>query len=235
MLFYGSCSFGQKAAELFVYQQPVDSLIKWVKNRKVEKIATRIRYPLNRNYPLPDILNENQFIAYYDTLFDEKLKETILSSGEKERWKNMGGKGIKLNEGILWLDHNFYITSINYHSDIERKEYLKLLEIDKQSVHPSIHDFLKPVMIIKTKSSIIRIDKMTTKLYRYSQWDINSSTLDKPKFVINEGTILPSENDFCIHYQFHDDGFSYMVYCGIVSIQYKGEEIKLERGITVKN
>jgi len=227
-----SCSsllYSQQSADIFWHKQSVDSLIKWVKNGNAEKISTKVRYPLNRKYPLPDIINDKEFIEYYNIIFDEKLSSIITSFDKSLNWINMKAKGIKLNNGIIWLDHNFNITKINYHSDAEIKERARLLDLDSKSVHPSIRNFTKPIMIFKTHQSLIRIDKVKPNQYRYCQWNLNESTSDKPKFVINNGAILTGENDPCTHYQFYSDGFTYKVYCGYVSIEKNGREIKMER------
>lgn len=241
--FSAQCQF---QSEIFFYQQHVDSLIKWVTNDEVEKISDKVIYPLNRDYPLPDIHNKDEFIVYYDTLFDDSLKTIITTATSSKNWTNMKDKGVRLNSGIMWFSHNLDFMVINYSSQNEQIKRQRLLKNDLNNVNPSLKGFQVPIMKFKTHNHIIRIDQMNNNSFRYCAWDLSDSTISTPKFVIQGGIELQSHFQLCPFYQFTSNDLTYKVYAGCmvsgygyenltptqtgyISIEKNGHEIKNER------
>jgi hypothetical protein len=241
----------QTDLEVFIYQQQVDSLIKWVENKNVEKIADKVIYPLDREYPLPDIQNSKEFISYYDTIFDDSIKSIITSATSNSNWTNMKAKGVKLNSGILWFSHNIYFSVINYYSKTELIKREKLLSDDKNSIHPSLREFDEPIMKFKTHKHIIRIDRMNDNSFRYCAWSLTDSTSNKPKFIIYKGLEFQSHSELCPYYQFKSNGLTYNIYAGclvsgygfenltpeqtgMISILQNGREIRKEQIVKLK-
>lgn len=54
------------------FEEIVNCIVKG--NKK--KLASLCIYPIKRDYPLPDIENAKQMIAYFDTLFDRSYRRT---------------------------------------------------------------------------------------------------------------------------------------------------------------
>ncbi|MDY6889600.1 MAG: hypothetical protein SVV88_18480, partial [Pseudomonadota bacterium] len=55
------------------YHGSVLPVIAAFKTQDKTAIAAHIRYPLKRQYPLPDIKNEAEFINRFDEVFDDEL------------------------------------------------------------------------------------------------------------------------------------------------------------------
>ena len=241
----------QVHSDIFIYQQHVDSLVKWVTNDEVEKIADKLIYPLNRDYPLPDIQNRNEFIAYYDTLFDDSLKTILTTATSSQNWTNMKDKGVRLNSGIMWFSHNLDFMVINYSSQNEQLKRQRLLNNDLNSINPSLRGFQEPIMKLKTHNHIIRIDQVNNNNFRYCAWDLSDSTINTPKFVIQGGIELKSHSPLCPFYKFTSTRLTYKVYAGCmvsgygyenltpkqtgyISIEQDGREIKKEKIVELK-
>ncbi|WP_428230766.1 hypothetical protein [Flavobacterium sp.] len=62
------------------YQKFIKSFTDNVKNDKKEAVAGMIKYPLNRENPIPSIKNKAEFVKRYDQIFDLTLKNKIIKS-----------------------------------------------------------------------------------------------------------------------------------------------------------
>ncbi len=169
-------------------QDVVLTFIELIKNRNLEKLKSQISFPLRRNYPLPDIKNENEFLKRYDEVFDDNLTTMIVSSDLKNDWSVAGWRGIMLNRGTLWLDYDGRLIAVNYHSNIELDNREKLIENDKNSIHKSLNKFEQPVLILETEKFRIRIDELNNGAYRYASWSIDSTMDEKPDLVLETGS-----------------------------------------------
>lgn len=70
------------------YHESVLPVIAAFKTQDKTAIAAHIRYPLKRQYPLPDIKNEAEFINRFDEVFDDELLpllpvQTLILIGRK--------------------------------------------------------------------------------------------------------------------------------------------------------
>ena len=132
------------------YHESVLPVIAAFKTQDKTAIAAHIRYPLKRQYPLPDIKNEAEFINRFDEVFDDELVAVIGSSNINTDWDSVGWRGIMLNNGVMWLDTDGKIIGINSHTAKEQAFAIRLIEQDKQSLHSSINTFEEPVLDWKT-------------------------------------------------------------------------------------
>ena len=55
----------------------IKAIMKCIADGDAKGLAKLTTYPLKRNYPLKDIENEEQMIAYFDVLFDDSVKEVM--------------------------------------------------------------------------------------------------------------------------------------------------------------
>lgn len=162
-------------------------LISYFKTKDVTKISNKINYPLYRAYPIPPILNKSEFNKRFNEVFDETLIHQIVHS-KINQWEEVGWRGIMLNNGDLWMANlDGVISCINYQSEFEKQYRTRLIELDKQHLHPSLKTFHNPIYKIKTTQYLIRIDELDDYNYRYASWKNNQNEKSNPDIVINNG------------------------------------------------
>lgn len=54
----------------------IEEIVNCIVKGDKKKLASLCIYPIKRDYPLPDIENAKQMIAYFDTLFDKSYRRT---------------------------------------------------------------------------------------------------------------------------------------------------------------
>lgn len=82
----------------------------WAANNMKDSIATVIAYPLIH----PSIANEQEFIANYDTYFNQKVKTALANQKMNQLYRSY--QGVMLTGGELWFKqkgNDFKITFIN--------------------------------------------------------------------------------------------------------------------------
>ncbi|GAB4181104.1 MAG: hypothetical protein Kow00108_17710 [Calditrichia bacterium] len=189
--------------------ETVKSFIEWIKKNDMDKLKTKIAYPLKRMVPLPDIDNEIEFVERYNEIFDDSLKHKIISSDINTDWSAVGWRGIMLKDGDIWLDYDGRLLAVNYQSTFEHNKRIELIEKEKASIHESVRDFKEPVLIIETKKFKIRIDKQFNGKYRYASWSINSKMSAKPALIIHDGTVKAEGSGGNHRYEFINGNYTY--------------------------
>lgn len=165
----------------------VTKVILLFQSRDIEKIATKIQFPLYREYPIPSIKNKEEFRNRFSEVFDAILIDKIASS-KPEQWSEVGWRGVMLENGVLWMaNSDGVITSVNYQSDFEKKVRQELIAKDKQNLHLTLKSFESPIYRIKTKNYLIRIDELSNGEYRYASWKIGEKESSKPSIILNKG------------------------------------------------
>ncbi len=198
------------------YQKTVKTFVDCIKSNNTNKLKTLIAYPLRREYPLSDIKDENEFTRRYNEIFDDSLKELIITSDIEKGWSSVGWRGIMLNNGIIWLDYNGRLIAINYQSKFEREQRIKLIENEKKSINKSIRDFAEPILIIETEKFKIRIDKLYNGKYRYASWSVNSKMIEKPDLIIKNGIWIPEGSGGNHRYEFTNDNYKYICVINVI-------------------
>lgn len=93
--------------------------------------AAMCRYPVEREYPLHDILTPSEMTAYYPTLVDDSLRSIVGRSS----WQSDGWYGSSLADGqYLWLDTAGRIAMIPYKSAAELRMADSLTRAEKASL-----------------------------------------------------------------------------------------------------
>ncbi|KAA1151218.1 hypothetical protein EU510_15325 [Pseudoalteromonas sp. FUC4] len=179
-------------------------------------IAALISYPLKRQYPIPDIKNEAEFINRFDEVFDDELVAVIASSNIDTDWEGGGWRGTMLNNGVMWIDADGKIIGINHQTAKEQVFAKRLIEQDKQSLHSSVNNFEKPVLDWKTANYHIRVDDLGDHNYRYAVWGINKKPSDKPDMVLINGDITFEGSGGNHHYTFKNGRYSYILHVIII-------------------
>lgn len=224
LLTYTQLAFSQQRE----FDSVINEFIKEVKENNAEKIAENISYPQYREYPLPPINSEKELISRYHQIFDDSLRQIIMASNINQDWREMGWRGIMLNNGVLWLDRDGKLISVNYQSSMEKKEWEKLVEADKSKLYPSLKKFVSPILYMKTKGSQIRIDQLGSDDYRFVSWSPGQSQSDKPALVLTNGKIQMDGSGGNRKYIFTKGSHTYICY-----VLLMGEDTSPPGGIEI--
>lgn len=198
------------------YHESVLPVITAFKTQDKTAIAAHIRYPLKRQYPLPDIKNEAEFINRFDEVFDDELVAFIGSSNINTDWDSVGWRGIMLNNGVMWVDTDGKVIAVNTQNATEQAHAEKLIAQDKQSLHSSIKTFQKPILDWKTANYRVRIDNLGDGNFRYASWSIDKSPSDKPDLVLINGDITFEGSGGNHHYTFKNGRYSYVLQVTVI-------------------
>lgn len=210
----------------------IQKIIKAFQENDIEYISNNvIKYPLKRQYPIPSIKNQEELKKRFSEVFDDKLIEEIKNS-KIEDWSEMGWRGIMLNQGTLWLNFDEIIIAINYQSDFEKRLREDLIREEKEQLDSSIKEFIEPTYKIKTKSFLIRIDKIDDSKYRYSSWKIGKSESSKPDLVLLNGEIEYSGTIGYQYFTFKNRNYTYEIDIDATSLEVMKDNktILLEKG-----
>jgi len=204
----------------FEHQKIVQNFIETIKTKNKEKISSLVRYPLTREYPIPEVKNKNELLKRFDEVFDTKLLTLIVKSKVKTDWSEMGWRGIMLLDGEVWLDFDGKLIGVNYQSQFEKKKKEKLITIQKNSLHKSLQNFVRPVCILETSKFRIRIDDMGHDKYRYASWRLQQKMSEKPEVLILNGKVEREGSGGNHSYVFKSGEYTYE--CGIVEMGEDG-------------
>jgi len=185
-LFATSSILGQQTK----YDDKISKFISFVKENDSKSIAKNISFPFRRKYPIPDIKNASEFLDRYHEIFDDSLKMIIAVSDIRKDWSEVGWRGIMLLNGIVWLDTNGKLTSVNYESKYEHDNRIRIITREKDLLNASIKDFKEPILAWETKKFRIRVDKLDNDTYRYASWEINKAPNEKPDIILTNGEVV---------------------------------------------
>ena len=195
-------------------QQVVQEFIDCIKKHQKEKLASKISFPLDRDYPIPTIKNKQEFFKRYHQVFDDKLVKMIVNSKPSEDWSAVGWRGIMFLNGDIWLDYDGTLIGVNYQSEFETKWKNKLIALEKSQIHESLREFKEPVHVMETSTYRIRIDDMGDYTYRYAVWKIENKMSGKPDLIIINGESIAEGSGGNHRYEFMNGDYKYE--CSIV-------------------
>jgi hypothetical protein len=165
----------------------IKNFIKCIKKGNKAEIARMASYPFRREYPIPNIKNEAEFVKRFFEVFDDTLLMQIRNSNLATDWSEMGWRGIMLFNGDVWLDFDGKLSGINYQPAKEIGILDSLIEDERKHVHESLSEFKSPVYILETSKFRIRIDDLGKGNYRYASWPIKKSMMEKPDLILLQG------------------------------------------------
>src|SRR5690348_17129077 len=198
------------------YDKIISKFILDVRDNKVKEIAKETEYPFCREYPIPCINSEKEFISRYNQLFDDSLKKLIVNSKVHNDWKYMGWRGIMLFNGVLWLDTDGKLISIGYQSAFEKREWTRLVEAEKSKLYPGLKELKSPILFMETKKFKIRIDDLGEGTYRYAEWPISKTQSDKPDLILTDGKIEFDGSGGNHDYVFKKGNYTYTCYVAVM-------------------
>lgn len=218
LVFIVHVSFGQELKQ--EYQTKINILIGHLINDDSRELSKLIRYPLKREYPIPDVQNQQEFIVRYNQIFDDSLKQLIINSDPATDWSEVGWRGIMLYNGIVWIDTEVKIQAINYQSPTEKYLKKKLIEADKNKLHPSLVNFTNPVCILETSTFRIRIDQLSTGNYRYASWPLGKAMSESPDLILTNGQVIMDGSGGNHRFEFKNS--IYLYECSISPLRESG-------------
>jgi hypothetical protein len=223
------------------YQILIRPFIEAVKNNDSRKIVNLIHYPLHRRYPIPYIYNQQEMLERYDQVFDEELIDTIKNSSIETDWDDVGWRGIMLNNGLIWLDYDGKVHTINYIS--AKEELIRnniILEL-KNTLHESLREFETPCLFCETENYRIRIDLLQDNNYRFALWPKEKEQNENPDIILINGERIVDGSGGNHYYLFDYNNCQYILFIDVLSrskgsfIVHKGISIRLQERIDENN
>ncbi|AYQ31003.1 hypothetical protein [Runella sp. SP2] len=204
---YVSTAYAQGLSE--TNKENIRFFIDCIKKQQKEKLADKVIYPLNRDYPLLPIRNKSEFIKRYHEVFDAALAQMISKSSLSKDWATVGWRGIMFSNGKLWLDEDGSLRTVNYASRIEESKRRARIEEIRTTLHSSLKEFSQPILVFKTSKFLIRVDEMKDNTYRYASWTLPNKMSSKPDIVISKGEFLVEGTAQEPNYRFKNKEFTY--------------------------
>lgn len=133
---------------------PLARLAKAIEKGDAETVATFVRFPLEREAPLPALANPREFIDYFPVLFDEGFRARMRQGDFSEDWKEAGWHGTTYGHGDIWVDGTLAnggpIVRVDYQSAEEKRLRATLVEEERRTLPPSLADTCDPVFCFRT-------------------------------------------------------------------------------------
>lgn len=189
----------------------VQTVINLFKTKNIKGISEIVNYPLSREYPLTDIKSKQELIKRFNDVSDRSVIDEI-SKSKMTDWSEVGWRGIMLHRGTMWIDTDGKIIALNHQSETEKKQRLKLISEQKESLHSSLKSFKNPIYKFKTKHYLIRIDELENEKYRYASWKSNQNESAKPDIILTDGNLEFSGSGGNHTIIFKKGNFKYIVY-----------------------
>lgn len=153
-----------------------------------EQFAASVTYPLERPYPLHDIMDSVAMISYYPTMVDDSLRNVVAQSSDT-LWHLEGWRGWTLADGsYLWIDCG-KIYAVNYLSHRESQMLDSLRRAEIETLNPELRTGWTPVTCIvdSTSSIVFRIDTRLqgdTAVYRLAGYRPDQRHDDHPALML---------------------------------------------------
>ena len=189
----------------------INNIMSLFKEKNIDKISSKIKYPLNRKDPIPPIKDREEFRQRFSEVFDKILIEKI-ANAKIDQWSKMGSRTM-FDNGTVWIaNSDGKITSVTYQSDFEKKLMNDLIGKEKENLHSSLKTFEKPIFKIKTEKYLIRIDELTNHKYRYASWKISEKESSKPDLILDNGELTFQGSGGNHTITFANNNYTYKIY-----------------------
>lgn len=152
-------------------------------------VASLCRYPIERLYPIHDIMDSTEMTERYGEIFDKKIKNAIISS-KSDDWGGINWRGYTLEEGDwIWFDEDIYL--IPYHSDYEKFIRNKLIKEDLLSLKPEFAKGWFPEMCL--------LDSISGIIYRIDLKELDSTMTDCRLMAYQTGFVSKDTPSFIMY------------------------------------
>ena len=192
----------------------IESIMKSIAYGDAKTLASLTIFPIERRYPLRNIVDSSDMIKRFNQIFDQKFRDRMKLSKASD-WHSYGWRGYSYGEdNSLWVYDS--LTVINYYSPQEKALYDQLVKKEMASLHESLRDNnWRPFCCYMdmTDGSIVRVDIRASKAvkdeifyvrrddkFRMSIYPKGYNLMGKPLLVLNgDVNIEGSANimDYC--------------------------------------
>lgn len=177
----------------------IEPIMKSIAYGDAKTLASLTIFPIERRYPLHNIVDSSDMIKRFNQIFDQKFRDRMKLSKASD-WHSYGWRGYSYGEdNSLWVYDS--LTVINYYSPQEKALYDQLVKKEMASLHESLRDNnWRPFCCYMdmTDGSIVRVDIRTSKAvkdeifyvkkddkFRMSIYPQGSNLMGKPLLVLN--------------------------------------------------
>ncbi len=165
--------------------------------------ASMVQYPLARPYPLHDITDSAQMVAYYPVMVDDSLRS--MATKADPGWEQYGWRGWALNDGEVWVDEDG-IYDIAYMSPAEKENYDRLVAREMMTLTPDMQKGYIPVACYRQTGAdtVYRIDrKQDDESYRLAVYTKGARRDTRPDRIL-AGKRVVEGSEMNTRYEFAD-------------------------------
>lgn len=163
----------------------VDEVITSITANNPSAFAANVSYPLERPYPLHDITDSAQMVAYYPILVDDSLRNVVKTARRKD-WSEAGWRGWTLDAGqYMWFDEKLY--AMPYLSEAEKAMLNVVITKDIESLPKELREGWTPAYCLEgiADGTLYRVDhKPETDSYRMLVYPAGKSIRQKPAQIL---------------------------------------------------
>lgn len=186
-------------------------------------LAEIVSFPLPRNYPLPSIQTAQEFVQLYDEMIDEEFTRTIAASDQydcgRQGWRPLSIVRSDANEPerggvpLVWFDAGGNVARIWHETEIASRRRTQLVEVERNQLHPSLSEYVYPVLEWETCTHRVRIDDLGN-AFRYAAWRVDRFRNDEPDIVMTNGELVSEGTEGHRYFIFQNSEYKYLVYAG---------------------
>lgn len=160
----------------------IGAIMKSIADGDAKTLASLTKYPIERRYPLRNIISSSDMLKRFDLVFDQKFRDRMKSSKASD-WHSYGWRGYSYGEdNALWVYDS--LTIINYYSAQEKALYDQLVKKEMASLHESLRgNGWYPFCCYKNKTdgSIVRVDIRARKMLKEENLHKDGVALQYPQ------------------------------------------------------
>ena len=160
----------------------IRTIMKSIADGDAKTLASLTKYPIERRYPLRNIISSSDMLKRFDLVFDQKFRDRMKSSKASD-WHGYGWRGYSMgDDNALWVYDSLY--AINYYSAQEQALYDQLVKKEMGSLHKSLRgDGWFPFCCYKNKTdgSIVRVDIRARKMLKEENLHKDGVALQYPQ------------------------------------------------------
>lgn len=160
----------------------IGAIMKSIADGDTKTLAALAIYPIERRYPLRNIISSSDMLKRFDLVFDQNFRDRMKSSKASD-WHSYGWRGYSMgDDNALWVYDSLY--AINYYSAQEQALYDQLVKKEMGSLHKSLRgDGWFPFCCYKNKTdgSIVRVDIRARKMLKEENLHKDGVALQYPQ------------------------------------------------------
>lgn len=149
--------------------QCIQTLTRAIVANDREAVGGLVEYPFPHPYPLKPILNEQEFIQYYDRIISPDLCKELQNSTAKD-WHQKSWRGVYFKNGEIWIrdkslmeedaidsSEDYKLYAINYPNPLQKAALDSLRQIERVIIGLEKNDNHAPQACYLSKDSTLLI------------------------------------------------------------------------------